>query len=214
MRCWLRILLVLTLISGVGVAAWWYSRRGVLSRQWHCYRVASAESFKDAQREIAWFESGPDRPARLTELARKWGTGNRPFDLFLAQHLRDAASSELLRETFSKELGRRDGMLSRWAHYWSYQATSEPDRQIASIRDFFDTLAATEHAQAITWREVLDLQAVFTLAGEPQHAHGLSPENWRQRYRTWQQNRPARFPHLTRPERPFADWPNGHTRDK
>ena len=61
-------------------------------------------------------------------------------------------------------------------------------------------------AAEITWREVLDLQAIFQLTGQPRLALRLSPANWRQRLRTWQQDRPRPLPHVARPAAPFADW--------
>jgi hypothetical protein len=206
MRFWLRALLLLIVVGAVAIGAWWYANREELARQLGCYRVGAAASLAEAQREIAWFDQGPDRPARLAALVRRWGTGNQRFDFFLASHLRQAASSESLRETFSRELGRREELLPRWAHYWSYQAAEEPDRQITSILSFFDTLAAQRPSQEITWREVLDLQAIFQLAGRPQYARGLEPANWCSVYRAWQETRPAQLPHVPRPQRPFADW--------
>ena len=211
MRPWLRVLLTLLVLGGIGIAAWWYARREQLTRQWRCYRVGAAGSFDQAKREIAWFETGTHRQVRLDELVRKWGTGNGQFDLYLARYVDHPASSELLREVFSKELGRRGDLLPRWAHYWSYRAPLEPDEQVASILAYLDTLYSTEPPKGITWREVLDLQAVFQLtrhgvAGEGWRARGLSPTSWLEYYRVWQETRPAKLPHVVRPEKPFADW--------
>lgn len=206
MRPWLRVLLALLVLAGMVIGAWWYFHREQLARQWACYRVGAAGSFEQAQAEIAWFEKGPDREAQLGELVRKWGTGNQQFDLYLARHLGDPACSDLLRETFARELGRRAELLPRWAHSWSYRAPLEPDAQIASILSYFDALASVEPAEQITWREVLDLQAVFQLTGQGRLARGLSAANWHDRYRRWQQTRPHELPSVARPARPFADW--------
>ena len=199
------MLVGLTLLASLAIGAWWYVNRRELSRQWACYRVGAAESFSQAQHEIAWFETGPDRRDRLRDLTRKWGTGNRQFDLYLARHVDDLASSELLRETFSRELGRRKELLPRWARYWSHRAKLEPDRQIASTLSYLDTLVLARVTRTIPWREVLDLQAVFQLTGHGHLAADLSPENWQQQYRRWQQTRPARLSHTERPGKPFAD---------
>lgn len=206
MRPWLRKLIVLLLLAGIFVAAWLYANREQLARQWHCYKVGAAGSFDQAQGEIAWFETGPDRHARLAELTQKWGTGNGQFDLHLARYLHAAACSDRLRESFSKELGRRRELLPRWAHYWSYRAKLEPDGEIASILKYLDGRVSAEPPKTITWREVLNLQAVLQLTGQGQLAPGFSPASWQVPYRRWQQTRPAQIPHVARPEVPFADW--------
>jgi len=207
MRFWLRaFLLLLLFLGGVVAGMLWFAHREMLARQWACYRVGAAESFPRAQEKIAWFEEGSNRQARLDELVRTWGTGNRQFDLYLGGHLRDAACSELLRETFANELDRREEMLPRWADYWSYQSPLKPDEQIASVLKYLDTLASAEPPKEITYREVLDLKAVLQLLGQGAHAANLSPANWQEPYRRWQQTRPAELPHVVRPGKPFADW--------
>ena len=206
MRPWLRTLLAMVLSAGILISAWWYLNRRRLARQWGCYRVATAESFQQAQDEIAWFENGPDRHARLGELARTWGTGKQQFDFYLARHVCHADSSELLRETFSQELGRRQDLLPRWAHYWSYRARPDPDEQIRSILNYLETLFSAGRLREITWRDVLDVQAVFQLTGHPERARGLSPANWHEHYRLWLETRPDELPHVARPKKPFADW--------
>jgi len=206
MRCWLRVLVVAVLLAAVGLAGWCCVNRRQLARQWGCYRVAAAGSFRQAQAEIARFENAPDRHAQVAELVRKWGTGNQRFDLYLAAHVTHPASSETLREIFSEELDRRRRLAPRWAHYWSWRAPLEPDRQVASVVDYLDTLFRSDRPGTITWREVLDLRAVFHLTGQPQRGRGLSPTNWQDHYRVWQETRPAKLPHFTRPKKPFADW--------
>ncbi len=205
MRHKLRTLLVLIALIAVFVGAWTYVNRRTLTRQWRCYRVSSAESFEQAQEEIAWFENGADRHERLAELMRKWGTGNRQFDLYLARHLHEPACGDPLREAFSEELGRRDELLPRWAHYWSYSSAEEPDEQIDSILRHLDALLRTPTTEQIPWREVLNLQALFQLAGCPERARDLSPSNWQATYRAWLEVRPNNLPHIARPERPFAE---------
>ena len=204
MRPWLRASIAGLLLLGIAVGACCYANRRKLAPQWHCYRVGAAESFQRAREEIAWFETGTDHTARLAELTRKWGTGNRQFDLYLAQHLHHADCSKPLRETFSQELGRREELLPRWAHYWSFRAPQEPDREIASILRSVDVLASEKPPPPITWREVLNLQAVFQLIGAPRHARDLSPTNWHEHYRRWQQTRASGLPRVTRPQQPFA----------
>jgi len=203
MRPWLRSLIAVLPVCIV-VGAFCYINRGKFTRQWHCYRVGAAESFQGAREEIAWFETGSDRKARLVELTGKWGTGNERFDLYVASYLHHADCREPLRRAFCEELDRRKELLPRWAHYWSYRAAEEPDREIASILKSLDVMACQEPPPPITWREVLNLLAVFQLTGNPRHARGLSPINWHEHYRVWQETRTAKFPSVARPREPFA----------
>jgi len=210
MRPWLRIAITAVVLGAVVAGAWVYVNHRRLATQWEgqwgSYRVGQANSAEEAAAEIAALEQGPDRDARLRELVGKWGTGNQRFDLYLAEYVRSAQSSELLREAFSLEFAWRESLLGRWAEYWCWESPGEPDERIASIVEYLDVLAGAEPPRAITWREVLDLQAVLTLFGRPELAVRLKPENWRDRYRRWQKARPERLPHVARPERPFSDW--------
>ena len=76
------------------------------------------------------------------------------------------------------------------------------DQQTASVVAYLD-LAAADPSRTITWREVLDVQALFKLTGRGELASELSPSNWRDRYRQWQRRRPAELPHAPRPKEPF-----------
>ena len=180
-------------------------KRAEIARQLAVYRVGSAATFSQAQAEMAWFETGPDSQARLRELVGKWGTGNRRFDIYLAEHVSDPASSEALRRAFSEELGRRQELLPRWTHYWCWREAQEPHDPFASLSSHFDLLTSADDLQGITWREVLDLQAVFCVGGYPQLAKRLSPENWRDRYARWQKARPSQPPRLIRPQEAMPD---------
>ena len=197
------LLLALLLMAGLGLGASCYVYRAPLARQWTLYRVGAAGSSQEAQEELVRCQTGPDREVMIGELVEKWGTGNRQFDQYLALHLGGASCGEPLRKAFSAELARREALLPRWAHYWSWRAQLPPDQQIASVLAYFDALLAAEPPRAITWREVLDLQAIFQLTGRPELAKGLSPDNWPQPYRRWQQSRPAKLPQIARPEEPF-----------
>jgi hypothetical protein len=193
--------IAVAIVSGVA-----YVQRETLRVQWHSYQVGAAETYEAARAQLAWFHQGPEAVSRSRELVGRWGTGNPRFDLFLARYVRDAESGEALREAFSLELAWREGLLARWARYWSWRAPLEPDQQIASAVDYFRLLDRTQPPRAITWRDVLDLQAVFELTGQNRLALRLSPENWRERFERWQAARPAQLPHVPRPESPFADW--------
>jgi hypothetical protein len=153
---------------------------------------------------LAWFVAPAERDARLPTLIGRFGRGNGRFDLYLAQYVDDRDSSESLRRAFSSELGARDGLLARWATYWSWRLTRPPDEVIASILDYLEVLRADASA-TLTWREVLDLQAVFQWTSRPELARGLSPDNWRDRYRQWRSARPARLPHVERPGEPMGN---------
>jgi len=201
-RCWL---IGLLLIGGLAIGAWAYGNRQPLRRQWAVYQVGAAKSYETAQERLAWFDEGPDPDARLGELVGKWGTGNRQFDLYLARYLGDPAASRRLRQAFSEHLSRWPVLLSRWAHYWAYRAPMGPDEQLASVVDYFDTLYTEAPDRRITWREVLDLQAVFYWVESSPRAVGLSPENWREHYRVWLETRPDELPSVARPETALPD---------
>jgi len=208
MRLWLRLLITLVLLAAVGVGAWFFLHRRDLTNQLASHRVGAARTFEEAQVEIAWFESGPDHKTRLRELVDGWGTGNQQFDLYLARHVGSPDSSEALRKTFSLGFGWHEERLPRWAHYWTWRTPEEPDREIASILGYLDLLHAADASKTITWREVLDLQAIFYLGGEPQLAKRLNPENWRPRYGDWRERSAGQFPHVVRPGLPFPDAPH------
>ncbi len=211
MRLRIRIIITVVLLVAAGCAAWFYFNRPRLERQWACYRVGSAETPEETRKIVAWFESGPQRDLRLRELVGKWGTGNRQFDLNLALYIDSPDSSEPLRKTFSRELAWRRELLPPWAHFWSWRTKLEPDEQIASVASYLDDLAASsansdsnsKTPRPITWREVLELQAVFQLTGAESLAPRLDPENWLSRYTRWQKMRPAKLPHIARPKEPF-----------
>jgi hypothetical protein len=206
MRLLPRVLLVLALLAGGALAVWGYVSRERLARQWRAYQVGSAASFPEACQGIAWFESGPDRDARLRDLIAKWGTGNPRFDLYLARYAGSPESSEAFRKTFSLEFGWREGLLARWAHYWSWRAR-DPDRRIEEILAYTDILDAAKQPLAeISWREILDLQAIFQLTGQPRWAERLTPANWRDRYRQWRASRPPTLPPVRKPPNPMPDW--------
>ncbi len=205
MRRCLQILSLILLVACVALGTQVFTHRRQLARQWACYRVAAADSFAEAQTRIARFEEHADRREHLAELVGKWGTGNRQFDLYLARHVRDAAGSELLRESFSRELDRRPDLSARWAHYWCFEARLEPDEQIDSVVRYFDTLALTDPPKEITYREVLDLRALLQLTAAAERFAGLGPTNWHQHYARWQKVRPEDLPHVPRPKQPFAD---------
>lgn len=196
------VLVIAALIAAVAVRA----HRETLRRQWFSYRAGAAGSYAEAEAQMAWFEQAPDAEDRIRELVGYWGAGNPRFDFYLARYVREAQSTEALRHAFSLELAWRDGLLARWARYWCWRSPMEPDEQVASAVDYFTMLADVHPPRPITWREVLDLQAVFQLTGQPRLALRLTPDNWRERFARWQAARPAAPPRLARPTAPFADW--------
>jgi hypothetical protein len=206
MRLWARILLTLIVAAGLGVSIWAYRNRQRLSHQWSAYQVGAAISFDQARREIARLEKGPDSESQIRELVAKWGTGNGQFDLFLARYVDHPDSSETMRKAFSLELSWREELLPRWAHFWSWEGGPEPEGRVALILEYLDVLLLAEPPRTITWREVLDLQAVFQLTGQSDLAVRLKPENWQQRYRRWLEVRAEPLPEVSRPDRPFPDW--------
>ncbi len=207
MRLWLRLFVALIVVAAGLVAAWAYANRETLGRQWMAYRVGRADGFAEARQALEWFETGPDRDARLRELVARWGGGNPRFDFHLARYVGSAESSEALRKSFSLRLAWEEGLLPRWAQFWCWRAVQEPNRQIVEILAYTDLRdAAKEPPAEITWREILDLQAIFYLTGQPKWADRLSPANWRERYRAWRESRPARAPDARKPAKPLPDW--------
>ena len=206
MRLWLRLLVTLLVLAGIGLGAWCCLNRDELACCWASYRVGAAGTFEQAQAEIAWFETGPDHKIKLRELIRRWGTGDQQFDLYLALHVGHRDSSQTLRKAFSLGFGWHEERLPRWAHYWSWRMSQGSDEKITSILTYLDLLLAAESPKTITWREVLDLQAIFYLSGHPQLAKRLDPENWRNRYRQWRETHQGDLPHAPSPEKPFPDW--------
>ncbi len=199
--------IVFVLVAGVFVGAWAYVNRQWLVWQWACYKVGTAASFEQAKRQFAWFEQGANAQDRLRVLAAKWGDGNRQFDEYLARYVTGGESSMALRQAFSEALTHRPELLQRWAHFWCWQSPLEPDRQVASILEYLDALAFDEPASAnpaITWREVLDLQAIFTIAGDVDRAARVTPDTWREHYRVW---REAPQPALDRVRRSAGPLP-------
>lgn len=206
MRLWLRMLTSMVAIAGVGLGVWGYFNRARFACRWASYRVGAAGSFAEARAEIAWFESAPNPKQKLRELVRRWGTGDPRFDLYVARYVGGPESPEAMRQAFSLEFGWHEERLPRWAQYWSWRAPQEPSREIASIVAYLDVLQTARPSKTITWREVLDLQAIFCLTGEPHLAKRLGPKNWRDRYRQWRARHPGQLSPFQRPETPFEDW--------
>ena len=179
-----RYFVATTFLLLAGLAAWGYLQRAAWQRQLACYRVGAASSFDEAAQEIAWFEAPPDRDAKLRELTAGWATGNEQFDSYLARYLYDARCGEPLREAFSLELGWRPELIPRWAHNWSWRSRN-PAEEVVSIRNHLSLLVDAQPARKLTWREVLDVQAVFALTGQEGLARRLSPDEWQARYKTW-----------------------------
>jgi len=208
MKPFWRSAVTILLVASVFIGGWLYVNRRRLADQWASYGVGAAESYDRARQRIARLETGERAKPRLRELVAKWGTGNRRFDEYLARYVTDPASSGRLRELFSRHLSSRPTLLSRWAHFWAHQASLEPREQIASYVAYLDEVAYAYDgptARRLTWREVLDLQAIFTLTGARDRAARLEPDNWRAPFRVWRETTPAKPPTIERPTEPFPD---------
>lgn len=174
----------LTLAALVATSALWlYSRRNDLQLQWDCYEVTSAATYEEFRQRIDHFLRGSSAYERLRALADRWHTGNARFDDFLARYLFDPQCREPLREAFSRELSWRD-LLAAWAEHWRAQKP-DVEHQVASIRRYLGALRDAQPPREITWRDVLDFQAVLELSGQGKLAHRLTPDNWRGRYGRW-----------------------------
>lgn len=198
--------LLIGLCAVLAVALLWvWAKRELLACQWACYRIGAAPSFEEALPQFAWFEQPSAPAAAQAVLVAKWGAGNQRFDFYLARYLAEARCSNSLRREFSAQLGRRPELLERWAHWWAWRAPLEPREQVASVLKYHETLLVQASTQPITWREVLDLQAVFYLTGQTARAQGLSPENWDEHYRVWREAQRV-LPELNRPATPLPAW--------
>lgn len=202
-----RLLLLAALLAAACLiaAVWWHQAGGGVGPQLAAYRIGQAANYGEAAREIAALERQPDRDHVLREVASGWGTGNQQFDYYLARRVSDPQAGEALRRAFSLELSWRPELLPRWAHYWSWRVKQPPADEIASIAEYLDALATADPPRRLTWREVLNLQAVFTLTDQLELAKRLAPDNWPGRYRSWQTPRGGDF-NVERPKAPFDDW--------
>jgi hypothetical protein len=206
------LLIAVALLAVIGLGVWAFVHRQRLAYQLAAYRIGTAETSEEARAEIRRLEQGPNPELRLDELVGKWGTGNPRFDFYLARYVGDGRCSEALRRRFSLEFAWRREVLPRWAHYWSWRAggepdqVREPDQVIDSIVRDLDMKASAEPGHTLTWREVLDLQAIFVLTGEPELAVRLKPDDWLDRFRPWHHRHRGRMPHVERPKEPLPDW--------
>jgi len=199
LRLFRKLLAITAVVAAVFGGAWLYLQRDALGRFWACHRVGAAQDYSHAKEELAWFTEGPDRAARLHELVTLWDTGNETLDRNLVMYLQDPDCDDSVREAFSLELAWRPKLLSRWAHCWCHMSKLEPDENFESIISYVDTLAMSNTPREITWRDVLDLQAAFELAGCPELAIRLTPENYLRRHADWVRIGRPRAAHLQRP---------------
>jgi len=193
------------LAVGLAAGAWFYLHPSPWAAQFAGYRVGAAQTYSLAKPEIAAFDSGSGRTAKDRELAAGWGTGNQQFDFYLARYLGESECSDDLRQAFSLEFGWRPELLPRWAHFWAWRTKQAPEAEIASIIDYLEALAGAEPPRLLTWREVLDLQAVFTLTGKPELARRLTPDNWSRRFAEWSRAKGEEH-RVERSSSPFPDW--------
>ncbi|HVX11058.1 MAG TPA: hypothetical protein VHC22_07755 [Pirellulales bacterium] len=192
-------------IGAVGLAALaWHLHRASLDSQLARFHVGRAATFEQAKREIAAIETRSDGDDSIRELTSGWRTGNPSFDRYLAMYVSDPASSEALRRAFSQEFSWRPQLLHDWAHYWSWRAKQEPSDEIASIAGYLETLSAAAAPRQLTWREVLDVQAAFTLTGHADLARRLATDQWADRYQTWKKDGPD-FSGVGRPKNPLPE---------
>jgi hypothetical protein len=204
-----RTLLVVALLALAAGGAWLAWRWPVLALQYRIYRIGAANSAAEAARELAWFQSQPQRDEKLRELCAAWGDGNPAFDARLAEYLERAECSDALREAFALEFARRPGLVARWAHWWHWRQGAGAAEEIQSLTDYLAALATEQPPRDITWREVLDVQAAMALTGQPQLAERLEPAGaaWVERYRRWIDAHAEWAPPNEPPPAPLPDWP-------
>ena len=142
MRVCRQILRAILLLAVLSLAVWCYIYREPLARQWSLYRVGAAATRQEAEAELVRCETDPDEDAMIGELVDKWGTGNRQFDLRLADHLDAPSCGESLRQAFAGQISHQTELLQRWAHYWSWRSPLPPEQQMASVVAYLDVMAA------------------------------------------------------------------------
>lgn len=196
---------LLCALAGLVAGFWWRGGGGAVGQHLSAYRIGHSASYSQAAREIATLERSPDADETLRALAAGWGTGNQPFDYYVARRVSDPQASEALRRAFSLELSWRPELLPRWAHYWSWRVKQPPAEEIRSIAEYLDALAKADPPRHMTWREVLNLQAAFALTGQIELAKRLTPENWLGRYRGWEAKH-ASSKEVLRPKAPLPNW--------
>ncbi|MGE0605710.1 MAG: hypothetical protein AB7O62_01195 [Pirellulales bacterium] len=204
MKRWLILLLVVGAVAG----GWAWSRRDILAWQYACHQIGQAKTLEDAVAQISALDTEPDRTAKLHELVGGWGRGSQTFDAYLAQYLMRSECSEELRHEFSGEIGWRPELLPRWGHFWNWRHGQHAQSEFDSVRSFLETLRMAETKRSIGWREVLNLQAMFVLTGKPDLARHLTPKNWSDRFRRWQEAE-TEWTELPSAEQPFPDWKGG-----
>jgi hypothetical protein len=200
-RLWM-IGMLAAVAVGIGVFRW----RGELAAHWASYQVASAGSYAAAARRIKQFEAAPDRAAKIQALVDAWGRGDPRYDYYLARYVRSPQCGDELRQAFSLEFSWRPELLSRWGHFWSWHSAADPADEQAHLRGYFDALASVEPPRRITWRDVLDLQALCDRTGQGELAERMKPDDWIDAYRRWIDKEPQWTAHRQRPEAPFHDW--------
>ncbi len=198
--------ILLILVVGGAIGGWAYARRDVLAWQYACHRIGQAKNFTEAVGQIAALDSEPNRASKLQELVGGWGRGSQSFDAYLAQHIMSPECSEELRRHFSGEIGWRIDLLPRWAHYWTWRQGENARQEFDSVRSFLDTLQGAQTQRPIGWREVLNLQAMFVSTDNADLARHLTPNNWADRFRRWQESLGDRPAELHAAELPFPDW--------
>ncbi len=184
-----------------------FDRRDPLTEQWELYRLIECETWSDARGRLAWFEAEPRRAQKLDLLVSRWGTGHTIFDEHLVRYACQARGADALREALAGQLSRRPELLPRWAHYWAWKSTLSPADEMESVCRYLATLIQAEPPRSITWREVLDVQAVLTLEGHPDLAAQVAAERWQEPYRRWVAaggGLPLRT--VRRPELPLPEW--------
>jgi hypothetical protein len=187
MRRLLTVSILLGLLVLIGWISWNWPR---WQNELTCYRVATAENFEAAAGHIAWFDSQPRgvpqsshaRQEKLRVLVARFGTGNERLDNYLMRYAYDARASEDFREVLSREFGWRPEVIGYWAELWKSRF-GDPDRERESIERYLDLLAAADPPRKLTWREVLDAQAILALTGRAERARRLTPENWQRRWK-------------------------------
>lgn len=179
-----RLLLSILALGVVVVGTALYRQRERFAIQMACYRVGAATNYEAAIEELASFEQPPNRDAKLRALVARFGTGNPRFDRYLTQYAYDAQASDDFRRALSLEFGWRPEAIPLWGAAWRERKASVAE-EITSVRRYLEALYVAEPPRELTWRDVLDIQAVFALTGQADLARRLTPDNWRGRYERW-----------------------------
>lgn len=172
--------------------------------RWTAYQLAESPSYAATK---SYFRQA-QQADQLWSLVGQFGRGQPQFDFYLLHFAADPQCNDRFRKTLAFELGWRTDALQRWSHFHRWSSQQIPHEVYLELSNYLAAIAASDSERSITWRDVLDMQAMLAATGHADLAHQLTPENWLARYRTWvaRGGNNRHFWNVSRPAAPFHDW--------